>query len=438
MNEAVKRFVDNSIASTNPLSLRHNFVWTWIGNGVYFATQWGLLVVLAKFGNINLVGQYSLASAIVAPIMIFSQMQLRQVVVTDARNEYQYSDYYWCRVICTLFALITTSIIILILGYSWDMSLIMLLLTFAKCFESMSDIIYGKLQKFNRMDYIAISMMIKGVLTLVLFCIILWIMQNLIWALLGTVLVWASIYFFFDVKLANKFPKDGMFDIRRILAAFKQIFWLSLPLSFNSALVSLSGYMPRYFLEYNYGKDAVGLFSIASAPLMFIVLFHNSIGQAIMAPAAVYFQNRELHKFKMLTFKITAIFLFIGILFTATFAIFGEKLMSIIFSPQYISTVPVLIIMSLGVTLNGFSVFGFMVIVAGRMFKLQLINIIVTVAVQIPLCYFLIKKFGLMGAGWADFSKTMVSMSFLIIAGFVAYKSMQKENGKCKMVQASN
>lgn len=392
---------------------------------MYFATQWGLLIVLAKFGNINVVGQYSLASAIVAPIIIFSQMQLRQVVVTDVQNKYQYSDYFWCRVICTLFALITAAIIILVLGYSWNMILIMLLLTLAKCFETMSDIIYGKLQKYDRMDYIAISMMIKGIFTLILFCIILWVIQDLIGALLGMLFVWAAMFFLFDMKVVNKFPKDGMFDIKRILATFKQLIWLSLPLTINSVLVSLSGYMPRYFLEYNYGKEEVGLFSIASAPLLFIALFQNSIGQAIMSQAARYFQGGEMGKFKMLALKMTAIFLFTGILFTSFFAAFGEKLISILFSPQYVSVTPVLLIMSLGVTLNGVCTFGFMVIVSGRMFKLQLISILVTVVVQIPLSYYLIKHFGLLGAGWADFSKTMVGMLFFIIVGLIAYKSTQ-------------
>ena len=385
---------------------------------------------MAKFGDVGVVGQYSLALAIVGPIFIFSQMQLRQVVVTDVQNRYHYSDYFWCRFICTLAALIVVAVTILILGYSWNMGLIMLLLASAKCFESMSDIIYSKLQKYDRMDYIAISMMIKGIFTLILFCIILWLTKNLVWALLGVLLAWASIYYFYDTKVGSKFARDGNFDPRRILATFKQLVWLSLPLSLTSMLASLSTYMPRYFLEYNYGKIEVGLFSVASAPLVFITLFHGSIGQAVMSPAAGYLQNGELRRFKALTLKITAIFLLIGILFTSIFAAFGEKLMSILFSPQYASTVPVLLIMSLGVTLNGFCVFGFMVIVAGRMFKLQFLSILVTVAVQIPLCFYLIKKYGLIGAGWADFSKTMVNASIFFVAGLIAYKSLQKENGQ--------
>jgi O-antigen/teichoic acid export membrane protein len=310
--------------SINPLSLRRNFIWTWIGNGVYFATQWGLLVVLAKFGSVNLVGQYSLASAVTAPIIILSQMQLRQLVVTDVQNKYQYSDYFWCRVICTFIALIAIIVIALVLDYPWDMSLILLLLASAKCFESMSDIIYSKMQKFARMDYIAISMMIKGILTLLFFCIILWITQSLIWALGGMLFIWASIYFVFDVKVMRKFSRDREPNVKRMLMTFKELVVLSLPLSLASMLTSLSSYMPRYFLEYNYGKIDVGLFAVASAPLIFITLFHGSIGQTIMSPAAGYFQSGELRKFKMLTLKITVVFLSAGILFNSIFALFVE------------------------------------------------------------------------------------------------------------------
>lgn len=423
--------------SRGPLSLRKNFTWMWIGNGVYFASQWGLLAALAKLGNVNLVGHFSLASAIVSPIIIFSQMQLRQVAVTDTKDEYQYQDYFWCRAIATVMALGAVGITILILRYSWYMSLVMLYLTLGKGFESMSDIVYGKLQKFERMDYIAISMMVKGVSTLVLFSFLLWITKDMLWSLAGMVLIWAGVFFLYDFRISEHFSKTQKFDINKITKTFKALSWLSLPLTINTVLVSVSSYMPRYFLEYTGGKEAVGLFSVASAPLVFITLFHNSLGQAVMHRASSSYQNGDYNKFIKLTLQITVILFLISFLFTSVFYIFGDRIITLLFSKQYIATVPVLVIMSFGVTINVFSVFGFMVIVSGRMFSMQMIGIIITVILQVPLCYFLTKGYGILGAGWADFSKTMVNMLFLIIAGSIAFRSARnRESQRCSCVPA--
>src|SRR3982750_880645 len=62
-----------------PVSLRRNFVETLFGNLVYAGCQWGVLVALAKLGNPQVVGVYALALAITSPVMLLSNLQLREV-----------------------------------------------------------------------------------------------------------------------------------------------------------------------------------------------------------------------------------------------------------------------------------------------------------------------------------------------------------------------
>ncbi|MGI8856402.1 MAG: hypothetical protein ACR2JW_11675, partial [Thermomicrobiales bacterium] len=53
-------------------SLRANFSWTFVGNVVYAACQWGMLVVLAKLGSPEVVGQFALGLAITAPVIMLT------------------------------------------------------------------------------------------------------------------------------------------------------------------------------------------------------------------------------------------------------------------------------------------------------------------------------------------------------------------------------
>src|SRR5690349_21224091 len=75
------------------LSLRTNFIWTFLGNVVYAGCQWGMLVVLAKLGSPEIVGQFALALAVTAPVFMFTNLQTRGVQATDARKEYAFGDY---------------------------------------------------------------------------------------------------------------------------------------------------------------------------------------------------------------------------------------------------------------------------------------------------------------------------------------------------------
>lgn len=63
-------------------SLKVNFSWTILGNSLYAFSQWYIVFILAKFGNPELVGIYSLGLAISAPILMLTGLQLRTVQAT--------------------------------------------------------------------------------------------------------------------------------------------------------------------------------------------------------------------------------------------------------------------------------------------------------------------------------------------------------------------
>jgi len=89
-----------------PLTLRRNFSWTFTGNLIYAACQWGMLVVLAKLGSPEMVGQFTLGLAVTAPVIMFTNLQLRGIQATDAKGDYVFSDYLGLRLIGTGLALL--------------------------------------------------------------------------------------------------------------------------------------------------------------------------------------------------------------------------------------------------------------------------------------------------------------------------------------------
>src|SRR5262249_13916104 len=87
-------------------SLRWNFSWTFVGNVVYSACQWGMLVLLAKIGNPQMVGQYGLGMAIATPVLAFSSLQIRAVLTTDVSERIHFGEYLGFRLLTTLLSLV--------------------------------------------------------------------------------------------------------------------------------------------------------------------------------------------------------------------------------------------------------------------------------------------------------------------------------------------
>src|SRR5687767_4178506 len=80
------------LAAPAPRSLPVNFAWAITGQAAYAASQWGILIVLAKLGTPAMVGQFALGFAIAAPVFMFANLQLRAVIATDASQDFRIAD----------------------------------------------------------------------------------------------------------------------------------------------------------------------------------------------------------------------------------------------------------------------------------------------------------------------------------------------------------
>ena len=96
--------------------------------------------MLAKLGSPEMVGQFTLGLAVTAPVIMFTNLQLRGVQATDAKGDYVFSDYLGLRLIGTGLALLIIAGITFKAGYRWETSLVILAIALAKAFESISDV----------------------------------------------------------------------------------------------------------------------------------------------------------------------------------------------------------------------------------------------------------------------------------------------------------
>ncbi len=230
-----------------PLSLTGNFSWTLAGNVVYAGCQWAMLAVLAKLGTPGMVGRFVLSLAVTAPIIMFSNLQLRAVQATDARREYQFADYLGLRLVCTLLAAVAIIAVTFLSGHKGETAAVILAVGAAKAFESISDIYYGLLQRHERMDYIARSMMVKGPLSLVALATGSYVTGSIFWGACAMALVWGLVLVFYDIPVAgmvlsgkNGRTGDPKADLAERLEMFKMTPDLRAYISGKSSLLKIN------------------------------------------------------------------------------------------------------------------------------------------------------------------------------------------------------
>ena len=409
---------------TRPLSLRKNASWAFLGNVVYRASQWGIIVILAKLGTPEMVGVYFLGLAVTAPVISFSSLSLRTVQITDANNQYLFADYLGLRLITAPLAFLIIAAIIGISGYHYKTSLVILLIGIAKTIENISDIFHGLFQQRERMDRIAQSLVIKGPLSLVALFLGVHLMGSILWGVVGMILVWLLILALYDIRIGADILKycpqtrigatsEGAgsavalrpcWNLRRLLA----LAGLSLPLGVALLLASLNGSIPAYFIQYYFGEAELGIFS----PMLYLWTAGEAvIGAAIGAGIprlAKYYAAESAAAFRGLLVKLVGAAALMGVIQIGIAVLAGRPLLTILYSPEYAERAGVFgwVMVAGAITLLTVALAGG--IKAARYFKARMYLLAVSMVSSAVACSFLVPQYGLYGAAFA-----------MIVAGLV-------------------
>ena len=178
--------------------------YTGFGSAVSLLSQYGILMAIAKLGTPTAMGQYTFAQALTAPIMIFWQLQLRQLQVTDAKQEVHFTDYFSLRLVCTVLALVTVVIVAAGLGYRGALLALTLLVAAAKAIESTADVLHGRLQRLERMDLVARGLVCRGVIGLAAVIVALAAGRGILGATVALAVAWLGVLLLVDVPLLHR------------------------------------------------------------------------------------------------------------------------------------------------------------------------------------------------------------------------------------------
>ena len=309
------------------LKVKNNIIYNTIGTFFYFFCQWAITVLVVKLGGYSNGGILSITISMTNIFYMISMYGVRSFQVSDIKNRYKDGDYLLLRIITSIISSIFFGIVLFYLEYDRAIQLCMIIYMFFKLGESVTDLNFGFFQRYNLYREIGISYIIKGVLTLIVFCLTLYFSKNLILTLfLETLALWFLIVAYDLKKLKNK--------LNLKMKTYKVVFLLKIcfSLMLYTLILPYLNFITRYQVEKFFGTEELGYYSAITMVIVVISTLFSSIFIIIIPKITYLYKEKNVKEIIKIILKINlAIFVFTIISIIGAILL-GNTIFSILFT----------------------------------------------------------------------------------------------------------
>jgi O-antigen/teichoic acid export membrane protein len=387
-------------------SLTADFSWTFVGNAIYAAGQFAMLMLLAKLVRPELVGQYALGLALVYPLMMLTNMQLRSVMNSSVSGRAQFGHYLGLRLFTTFVGFVFIFGITRILRYDWELTEVVLMVGVAYGIETISDVYYARLQLHGRMAEISKSLMARAVLSVLALATATYVTRSVIWGIAGVAAARAIVFFGYDIRERTHIlrPQTIWYSLNGELAPRfdasqqRELLWRSLPLGIVVLLTTLNSSIPSFFIKHGIGERDLGIFSALGLTISVGNMTVVSLGQSAFTRLSRAYASGNLTAFGSLLVVLLTCGAGLGVCGMLISKFAGREILTLLFRPEYAERADLLPwIMAAGAVLFMAQFLGFGMTAAGFYHSQLYLNIVTNISL-VAACYWLVPAKGLLGA----------------------------------------
>ena len=385
------------------VSLRRNFLWSFVGNTAYNVVQWLLLVVLARVGNPTLVGEFAAMLAITAPIYMTLGLNLRVVRATDVRRVWSSGQYYRLRGVLNVVSLLVAMLVGVLFGLRGDVLLALFILAMGKSVEATSLMIYGYFQCRERLDLVARSLLLRAATGAGGFVVLLTVTRRLEAAVLGLLLGWSAVWLLHDRPQERLLLQNDV-EAARIDGVevagggtLTSLARQAAPLGIDAGVNSLSTNVPRYAVQLALGTAQLGAFVTLAYAAQIVSTVTGTLGDTVVGRLAKHVERGDSAAFVSLLAKLVAFGLVVALVGSVTAWSLGDWAIRLVLGDDYVNR-PVLVILMLGaaaITVQRSLARGLQAALKFR--QVLAVDVVILVA-TVVLSLALVPSFGLVGA----------------------------------------
>lgn len=397
-----------------PALLRVSAAWQLGGQVAYIAGQGLVLVVLARLGDAVIVGQYSLALALAAPVYLLLNASLRQLLATDPCRSYHTSAYLTLRCMATVLSFAATmGLGAALYGRESELLITLFWVSSYKAVESIADLTYGVFERSTLAHRVGTSLALRGLLAGPVSAAG-FAAAGLSGAVGGLFIGTLAVFVLHDIPnlfeavrirknegtrlLRTLCPSDRKEQMVQVRNLARQA-W---PLGLAGGLYALNASLPRYAIDHYLGAADLGLFAAAAYIMTALGAMVDAVVRAIAPRLASLSASSDTKAASVLVRRSMLLTGLGGMLVIGLMAAgIGDKVMRIVFGAAYAPGTAVLTglaVATAGVLLS--AILGAILLVE-RAIRSKACAAAFGVLVQVVFIVMLVPRYGLMGAVYA-------------------------------------
>ena len=312
-------------------SFKKNFIWNTLGTGLNAFNSLFFMIVVTRINGLDNAGIFTIAFATACIIYFLGVYAGRVYQVTETDKSINEKEYIANRLITTVLMLIIVIIFVMVKKYNMFKSIVFIFLTFYKALEAFSDVLYGILQKNDKLEIAGKSLFLKSLISIIAFTITDIILKNMIISILGIIIANIIMMIFYDFKKSKKYIDFSCkINKRNILKIFKNGF-------FTFGIAILGVYVlnaPKYAIDNYLSNDFQTIFGIIVMPATVIGLIAQFLIHPYLNQLVKLYESNDYNNFKKLIFKLILMIIAFGCFATVIAFLIGTQVLGIVYGIQ--------------------------------------------------------------------------------------------------------
>lgn len=305
-----------------------NFIWNTLGTGLNAFTSLFFMIIVTRINGVDTAGVFSIAFSTATILYSFGIYAGRIYQVTELNKEISDKDFIASRIITSVLMIISLLVFCVFRRYEIDKIIVFLLLTIYKALEAFSDVIYGILQKHDKLDKVGKSLFMKSILSICAFFILNFITKNVVLSIISMIIVCIIVIICYDFrKVYSYIDFKKRVNSENVWNIYKKGFFIC-AISFLGMYVLNA---PKYAIDTYLASEFQTIFGIIVMPATVIGLVAQFLIYPYLNQIVELYKQKDLKNLKKLLFKIIAFVVAFGIVSALLGYLLGTQILGFVY-----------------------------------------------------------------------------------------------------------
>ena len=310
------------------IQFRKNFIWNIVGTGFNAFNSLFFMIIVTRINGVNEAGIFTIAFSTACILYTIGVYAGRIYQVTELNKNISDKDFIANRIITSIAMPIFLIIFCVIRNYELEKLIIFLLLTLYKMLEAFSDVIYGILQKNEKLEIVGKSLFFKSLCSILLFLIIDIITNNIAISTISMIIICILIIFLYDFRKSISYINFKVrINKKNVWSIFKKGFFIFI-IAFLGLYVLNA---PKYAIDTYLMNEVQTIFGIIVMPATIVGLVAQFLIHPYLNQLVDLYQLKNLKEYKKMILKLISMIIIFGITATILAYFIGTQVLGMVY-----------------------------------------------------------------------------------------------------------